>query len=228
MKAPPTARQLHPTDDALVLASVGSPAERELLNDWLEAAAPRHPEAQHRGAATAQRRRSAAGAARAAGRISWTPTRTAPSCRSACSGCPAGCPPGRRWRAAGRPRHRTGPPNVAAAQDPAQGPVAGPGGRRRTGEGVRAASAVAATPPSPRSPLDFARFVIRRASAGHRTRRIAVARAGVQVAAAGQARDVGVGALPRGAREDPRRHASRRPARCSTNSPPGGAGSPST
>jgi glycerol-3-phosphate O-acyltransferase len=35
----------NPTGDALVLASVASPAERELLNDWLGAQRSRHPEA---------------------------------------------------------------------------------------------------------------------------------------------------------------------------------------
>ena len=33
-----------PTDDALVLASVSSPAERELLNDWLQQQRRDHPE----------------------------------------------------------------------------------------------------------------------------------------------------------------------------------------
>ena len=33
-----------PTGDALVLASIGSPAERELLNDWLEKQRSKHPE----------------------------------------------------------------------------------------------------------------------------------------------------------------------------------------
>ena len=34
-----------PTGDALVLASIGSPAERELLNDWLAQQRGKHPEA---------------------------------------------------------------------------------------------------------------------------------------------------------------------------------------
>ena len=83
------------TDDALVLASVSSKAEFELLNDWLQRPAPRAPRHQGRGAAscrTGTRRRE------------WWPSssrnskpaRTARWCRCGCSGCPADCPPGSR------------------------------------------------------------------------------------------------------------------------------------
>ena len=78
------------------------------------------------------------------------------------------------------------------------------------------------------NPREFARFVIRRAILAIERVELRLLGPGVQVAAAGQARDAGVGAFSRGPGEDPRRDTWKRPARCSTNSRPGGAGSPST
>ena len=128
--------------------------------------------------------------------------------------------------AALRPRHlpSAGDP---AAPHPAQGPVPRPGGGRRAGEGLRAAPAVERHHRR-RKPARIRAIRHPPRQPGDRTRRAAAARAGVQVAAAGQAGDAGVGAVSRGPREDSRRDRRDRPGRCSTNSPPGGVGSPST
>ena len=84
------------TDDALVLASVSSPAERELLSDWLQQQRREHPDSNVDGA-RASRRGPAAGRAGPARR--GTRSRRGPHAWSRCgsSGCPAACPPARRW-----------------------------------------------------------------------------------------------------------------------------------
>ena len=104
------------TDDALVLASVSSPAERELLNDWLERQRREHPDVQRRGAGASGRGPAAgrAGAAR----------RGVGSRRGPVGGAGAGVLGARRpahppegGGAAVRPRHLSAA-GVAAAPDP--------------------------------------------------------------------------------------------------------------
>ena len=63
------------TDDALVLASVSSPAERELLDDWLLQQRREHPDSNVEVLRTA-RRRPAAGACWHSSWPNWRPTRT--------------------------------------------------------------------------------------------------------------------------------------------------------
>ena len=213
------------TDDALVLASVSSPAERELLNDWLQRQRREHPESNvevlRASRRTIRRRECWPGSSR-----SSRPTRTARWFRCGCSGCRRPAHPLEGGRADLRPRHLSSA-GGSAAPHPANGSVARAGGGRRAREGLRAAPAVERhhrrrKPPGIRAFRDPTR------DPGHRTRRAAVARAGVQVAASWSSRRCW---RRRGsARVWSRFPAppSRRPARCSTNSPPGGAGSPST
>jgi len=84
------------TDDALVLASVASPAEEELLNDWLERQRREHPESKVDVLRLPVDDDPPQGCWRGSSR-NWRPTRTGRSFRCACSGCPAACRRARRW-----------------------------------------------------------------------------------------------------------------------------------
>ena len=97
VKPPPTLARFTTTDDALVLASVSSPAEQELLDDWLQHQRREHPELQGRGAAASGRRTSRRPACWPGSSRNSRPTRTARWCRCGCSGCPVACPRAPRW-----------------------------------------------------------------------------------------------------------------------------------
>ena len=80
------------TDDALVLASVSSKAEFDLLNDWLQAQRRAHPETTVEVFAVATQR-PVAGVGRRTRRQAGTQPRIAPSSRCGCSdtgGLPTG------------------------------------------------------------------------------------------------------------------------------------------
>ena len=149
-----TADALHsftPTDDALVLASVDSPAEVEMLDDWLAAPARGPPRCAHRGSPTAQRRRTAAG-------VSGASRRTARSRRG-----PVGRPRARVLdsRRAAHPLQggvvpqRSGHLSTAegvAAQHSSQGRRRAPGWWPASLRRCPSCARAGATPPSPRTP----------------------------------------------------------------------------
>ena len=191
------------TDDALVLASVSSPAERELLSDWLQRQRREHPDSQSRGARAAAKEIRRLAYWRASSRNS-RPTRTARSFRCASSGCPAACRRARRWSRsspAATPTVRRRSCSVASSKRTRPAHAWSLASPRR----FPSSASSGATPRLGENPRDFAHFVIRRASLGHRTRRAAAARTRVQVASTDQAGDPGVDAFSRGPREDPRR-----------------------
>ena len=201
----PTSTAFATTDDALVLASVSSPAERELLNDWLEQPAPR--------ASRLQRRRCCelpgeddpppGVLARLVEELEADEDRSVVPVRV--FWVPGGLPTRSKVvGAAVGPRHLPPAGDSCSAASCKQGPVARPGGGRRTREGVRAAPAVERHHRR-RKPQGLRAFRHPPRQPGDRTRRAAAARAGVQVAAADQARDAGVGAVPRGPGADSRR-----------------------
>ena len=208
-----------PTDDALVLASVDSPAEREMLDDWLDAAAARTPRRTHRGAATARRRRPAAGRARAPGRTARSRRRPVRRPGAGVLDARRAAHPVQGGGVPGRPRHLPAAAGVAA-RHPAQGPVARPGGRRRAREGVRAAAAVGATPRSPRI-----RATSRVSSCGAQTWRSNASSCGCSVPSTSRRgwssrRCWRQRAFARDSRRSPAPRWNR-PARCSTSSRPG-------
>ena len=202
---PPTnSRRSPPPDDALVLASVSSPAEEELLNDWLERQRREHPDSKIDVLRLPGRGRSAAGRAGAARR--GVGGRRGPV-RRACAGVLGARRPADAVQDRGAsvgPRHL--PPAGTAAEaascartrrapgwspaSPRRCPSCGSSGAtRRSAENPQG---VRAFRPPPRQP-------------GDRTCRAAPAGPGVQVPAADQARDAGVGAVSRGPRTDSRR-----------------------
>ena len=118
-------------------------------------------------------------------------TRTGPSSPSACSGFPAGCPPGPRWWRCCRGRDTYRPPHVLQRRilrkDPSRARVvAGEPAKVSELRQSWSDTTVAENP----ARLRAFRHAARRAR--DRTRRAAAARPRVQVAAAGQAGDVGV------------------------------------
>ena len=149
----PTADYFAPfttTDDALVLASVASPAEQELLNDWLERQRREHPDSKVEVLqlpATTTRRQ-----------VCWRdsspssrPTKTGPSFRCGCSGCPAACPRARKWWPccpAGTPTARRRCCSAASCERTHRGPGLWPASPRRS---LNCASS-GATPRSPKTP----------------------------------------------------------------------------
>ena len=227
MKPPPTRwRRFTTTDDALVLASVSSPAERELLSDWLQRSGASIP------TPTIEVLRAAADddpppgvLARLVEELEADEDRSVVPVRV--FWVPGGLPTRSKVVAllSGRDTYR--PPEILQRRILQAGPVARPGGRGRTRQGVRTAPAVERHH-GRREPKGLRAFRDPPREPGDRTRRAAAARARVQVAAAGQAGDAGVGAVPRGPGEDPRRdrREGRRDAR--RTRAPGGAGSPST
>ena len=90
-----TADALHsftPTDDALVLASVDSPAEAKMLDDWLAAQRREHPDARIEVLQLPGDDEPPPPVSPVSSSFSRS-TRTDPSSRCACSGFPAACPP---------------------------------------------------------------------------------------------------------------------------------------
>ena len=191
------------TDDALVLASVSSPAEEELLNDWLNASDVSTPT---RGSmscgsllTTTRRPECSAGLVEELEtdedrsvvpvRVFWVP-----------GGLPT------RFKVvallSGRDTYR--PPEILQRRilknDPSRARVVA-GEPAKVSELRQQWSDTTVA----ENPREFARFVIRRADSGDRAGGTAPARPGVQVTAADQAGDVGVGTFSRGLETDPGR-----------------------
>ena len=180
------------TDDALVLASVSSPAERELLNDWLQEQRREHPDAGVEVLQLPAEDPPPGVLAQLVDKLEADEDRTVVPVRV--FWVPGGLPTRSKIVAllSGRDTYR--PPEMLQRRilrrDPSRARVVA-GEPAKVSELRQQWSDITAG----ENPREFARFVIRRADPGHRTRRIALTGAGIQIATAGQARDAGVGAF---------------------------------
>ena len=208
-------------DNALLLASVSSSAERELLNSWLEDQRRDNPGVQLtmlqlpdddpppvQLARLSDQLGEDDGRSVVPVRVFWAPDGNSNLAKMA--GLLAGRDPYRPTERLQRKILHTHP---ARAQVVAGAPAT----VDRTAQAV-------ARHHHRRNPDGFRPVRHPPGRAGPRTGRIPFAGAGIQVAATRQARDAGVGPVPCRPGQDPRAPPSRKPARSSTRWPPAGAG----
>ena len=213
------------TDDALVLASVSSPAERELLNDWLQRQRREHPDSNVEVLELPEEDPPPGVLARLVEELEADEDRTVVPVRV--FWVPGGLPTRSKVVAliSGRDTYR--PPEILQRRilkrDPSRARVV-------AGEPAKVSELRQQWNDTTvgENPRDFAHFVIRRAILAIERVELRLLGPEYKSPQAGQAGDAGVGAVPGGSGADSRRDRSKRPARCSTNWPPDGAGSPST
>ena len=150
------------TDDALVLASVSSPAEQALLNDWLERQRREHPDSKVEVLLLPDDDPPPAVLAQLVAELEADEDRSVVPVRV--FWVPGGLPTRSKVVAllSGRDTYR--PPRVPAAPHPAEGSGRAPGWSPASRRRYRNCASSGPTRPSPRTHREFARFVIRRAT----------------------------------------------------------------